>query len=155
MYTVALENLGHGNVYGILFVGMHGVALEVTYIPKGGSKMNGPKFFRGAGKDRVGIHNHIHDNPVNALDNSDLKAVVAKDATLLQDRSMTRANFQGRFRKTTFGDFKSRPGRADEVSEASQEDYVFNQAKEEAALAAAAVTEAAAADGVIIEPSNG
>ena len=82
-------------------------------------------------------------------------AIVSKDALLLQDRSRNRASFQGRFRKTTFGDFKSRPGRADEVSEASQEDYVFNQAKEEAALAAAAVTEAAAADGVIIEPSNG
>ena len=33
-----LGKLGHGNVYGPLFVGMHGVALEVTYTPKGGSK---------------------------------------------------------------------------------------------------------------------
>ena len=113
--------------------------------------MNGPK----VQWDMQGHHNHIHDNPVNATDNGDLKAVIAKDALLLQDRSMTRAHFQGRFRKTAFGDFKGRPGRADEMSEASQEDYVFNQAKEEAALAAAAVTEAAAADGVIIEPSNG
>jgi len=118
--------------------------------------MNGPKFSRGNGKDRVGIHNHIHDSPINATDNGDLKAVIAKDATLLQDRSMTRAHFQGRFRKTAFGDFKGRPGRADEMSEAKQEDYVFNQAKEEAALTAAAVTEAAAAEGVVIEePSNG
>ena len=82
-------------------------------------------------------------------------AIVAKDALLLQDRSMTRAHFQGRFRKTAFGDFKNRSGRYDEMAEAAQDDYVFNQAKEEAALAAAAVTEAAAADGVIIEPSNG
>jgi hypothetical protein len=117
--------------------------------------MNGPKFSRGAGKDRVGIHNHIHDNPVNATDNGDLKAVVAKDATLLQDRSTTRAHFQGRFRKTAFGDFKNRSGRYDEMAEASQDDYVFELAKEEAALAAAAVTEAAAADGVIVEESNG
>ena len=34
-------------------------------------------------------------------------AIVAKDALLLQDRSMTRAHFQGRFRKTAFGDFKN------------------------------------------------
>ena len=119
--------------------------------------MNGPKFSRGNGKDRVGIHNHIHDSPINATDNGDLKAVIAKDATLLQDRSTTRAHFQGRFRKTAFGDFKHKPGRADEYNEAKQEDYVFEQAKEEAALAAAAVTEAAAADGVILEdgPANG
>ena len=81
-------------------------------------------------------------------------AIVAKDALLLQDRSTTRAHFQGRFRKTAFGDFKGRPGRAEEMSEAKQDDYVFNQAKEEAALAAAAVTEAAAADGVIVEEPN-
>ena len=117
--------------------------------------MNGPKFSRGNGKDRVGIHNHIHDSPINATDNGDLKAVIAKDATLLQDRSMTRAHFQGRFRKTAFGDFKNRPGRAEELSEAKQDDYVVELVMEEAALAAAAVTEAAAADGVIIEPSNG
>jgi hypothetical protein len=120
--------------------------------------MNGPKFSRGAGKDRVGIHNHIHGvNPHGALIITDkpLAEVIAADATLLQDRSMTRAHFQGRFRKTAFGDFKGRPGRADEMSEASQEDYVFNQAKEEAALTYAAVTEAAAAVGVIVEESNG
>jgi hypothetical protein len=117
--------------------------------------MNGPKFSRGSGKYRVGIHNHIHDNPVNATDNGDPKGIIAKDALLLQDRSMTRAHFQGRFRKTAFGDFKGRPGRADEMAEAKQDDYVFSLDKEEAALAAAAVTEAAAADGVIIEPSNG
>ena len=116
--------------------------------------MNGPKFSRGSGKDRVGIHNHIHDNPVNATDNGDLKAVIAKDALLLQDRSMTRAHFQGRFRKTAFGDFKGRPGRYDEMAEASQDDYVFNQAKEEAALAAAALDEAAAAAGVVVEEPN-
>ena len=84
-----------------------------------------------------------------------LAEVMAADALLLQDRSTTRAHFQGRFRKTAFGDFKGRPGRADEMSEAKQEDYIFAQAKEEAALAAAAVTEAAAADGVIVEESNG
>ena len=116
--------------------------------------MNGPKFSRGAGKDRVGIHNHIHHNPVNATDNGDLKKVIEADALLLQDRSTTRAHFQGRFRKTAFGDFKGRPGRAEEMSEAKQDDYVFELAKEEAALAAAAVTEAAAADGVIVEEPN-
>ena len=80
-----------------------------------------------------------------------VSAVIAKDALLLQDRSMTRANFQGRFRKTVFGDFKHKPGRADEISEAKQDDYVFNQAKEEAALEAAKVAEAAAADGIVVE----
>ena len=81
-------------------------------------------------------------------------AIVAKDALLLQDRSHDRANFQGRFRKTAFGARKNRQGRAEEMAEAKQDDYVFNQAKEEAALAAAAVTEAAAADGVIVEEPN-
>ena len=77
--------------------------------------------------------------------------VIEADAKLVQDRSTTRAHFQGRFRKTTFGDFKNRLGRAYEQSEALQDDYVFNQAKEEAALEAAAVIEAAAADGVVVE----
>ena len=119
--------------------------------------MNGPKFSRGAGKDRVGIHNHIHHNPVNATDNGDLKKVIEADAKLVQDRGTSRASFQGRFRKTAFGDFKGRPGRANEMAEAKQDDYVFELAKEEAALAAlaaAAVTEAAAADGVIVEEPN-
>ena len=113
--------------------------------------MNGPKFFNGVGKNRVGIHNHIHDNPVNANDNGDLKAVIEKDATLLQDRSGDRRSFQGRFRTTAFGDFKHKPGRADEHSEALQDDYVFEEAKAEAAAAATAITEAAAKDGVIME----
>lgn len=82
-------------------------------------------------------------------------AIVAKDALLLQDRSTNRAHFQGLFRKTAFGDFKGRPGRSDEFSEAKQDDYIFEQAKEKAALDAAAVTQAAAADGVVIEESNG
>jgi hypothetical protein len=116
--------------------------------------MNGPKIL----VDKIvapGVLVERGRHPVNATDNGDLKAVIAKDALLLQDRSRNRASFQGRFRKTAFGDFKNRSGRYDELAEASQDDYVFNQAKEEAALAAAAVTEAAAADGVIIEPSNG
>jgi hypothetical protein len=113
--------------------------------------MNGPKFSNDFGK---GIHNHIHDNPGNASDNTDLKAVIAKDALLLQDRSTTRAHFQGRFRKTVYGDFKNRPGRADEQSEALQHDYVFEQAKEEAAWAAQAIVDAAAADGVIVEDTT-
>ena len=117
--------------------------------------MNGPKFSRGAGKDRVGIHNHIHDNPVNATDNGDLKAVIAKDALLLQDRSHNRASFQGRFRKTVFGDFKGRPGRAIEQVSGLMEDHEFEDKKAEAARTAVAVTEAAAADGVIVEESNG
>jgi hypothetical protein len=116
--------------------------------------MNGPKFFNGVGKNRVGIHNHIHDNPVNATDNGDLKAVIEKDATLLQDRSGDRRSFQGRFRTTAFGDFKHNPGRADEHSEALQDDYVFEEAKAEAAAAATATVEAAAADGVIVEEPN-
>ena len=82
-------------------------------------------------------------------------AIVSKDALLLQDRSRNRASFQGRFRKTTFGDFKSRPGRAIEQVSGLMEDHEFEDKKAEAARTAAAVTEAAAADGVIIEPSNG
>lgn len=114
--------------------------------------MNGPKFVNDNGE---GIHNHIHDNPVNATDNSDLKAVVAKDALLLQDRSLARATFQGRFRKTAFGDFKNRPGRTTEYVEALMDDHEFEDQKAEAAGNAAALTDAAAADGVVIEESNG
>ena len=99
-------------------------------------------------------HSHIH-GVVKFTPDLNISKVIEADAKLAQDRGQDRAHFQGRFRKTAFGDFKGRPGRADEISEAKQDDYVFNQAKEEAALAAAAVTEAAAADGVIIEESNG
>ena len=116
--------------------------------------MNGPK----VQWDMQGHHNHIHGatpHKPTVVTDKPLAEVMASDALLLQDRSHNRASFQGRFRKTAFGDFKGRPGRADEMSEASQEDYVFNQAKEEAALTYAAVTEAAAAVGVIVEESNG
>jgi len=113
--------------------------------------MNGPKFFNGVGKSRVGIHNHIHDNPVNATDNGDLKAVIEKDATLLQDRSGDRRSFQGRFRTTAFGDFKGKPGRAPETVQAQIENIAFDEAKAEATAAATAITEAAAKDGVIME----
>ena len=82
-------------------------------------------------------------------------AIVAKDALLLQDRSTTRAHFQGRFRKTAFGDFKGRPGRTPEHLEGLMEDHEFEDKKAEAARTAVAVTEAAAADGVIVEESNG
>jgi hypothetical protein len=80
--------------------------------------------------------------------------VIAKDATLLQDRSMTRAHFQGRFRKSAFGDFKHKPGRATEELEAMREDHEFEDKKAEAAREAAAVTEAAAAEGVIVEDNE-
>jgi hypothetical protein len=83
-----------------------------------------------------------------------IAAVIAKDATLLQDRSGDRRSFQGRFRTTAFGDFKHKPGRADEHSEALQDDYVFEEAKAEASAAATATVEAAAADGVIVEEPN-
>jgi uncharacterized membrane protein YebE (DUF533 family) len=97
---------------------------------------------------------HAQDKTQSEIGNPEVSAVIAKDALLLQDRSMTRAHFQGRFRKTAYGDFKNRPGRADEQSEALQDDYVFNEAKTEAALAAQAIIEAAAADGVVVEDTT-
>ena len=106
--------------------------------------MNGPKFYRGAGKNRVGIHTHIHDNPVNASDNSDLKAVIAKDAALLQDRSTARAHFQGRFRKTAFGDFKNSSGHKPEHTEAMATNDCVDEAKK-------VIVDAATEAGVIIE----
>lgn len=102
-----------------------------------------------------GTHNHIHGvkpHQPAVVSDQPIADIIAKDAALVQDRGLTRANFQGRFRKTTFGDFKGRPGRSDEMSEAKQEDYVFEQAKEEAALAAAELVDAAAATGIVIEP---
>lgn len=83
-----------------------------------------------------------------------VSAVVAKDALLLQDRSMNRAHFQGRFRKTAFGDFKGRPGRLPEMEEAALADVAFNAEKASAAIAAAAVVDAAAQDGVVIEDAS-
>lgn len=77
--------------------------------------------------------------------------VIEADAKLVQDRSMDRAHFQGRFRATTYGDFKNRSGHGDEHSEALQDDYVFEEAKTERELAQAAIVDAAAADGVIVE----
>ena len=97
-------------------------------------------------------HQHIPEVPTPAQ--SEAAAVIAKDATLLQDRSMTRAHFQGRFRKTTFGDFKGRAGRGTEHIEALMEDHEFEDKKAEAARETAAVAEAAAANGVVTEPSN-
>ena len=104
-----------------------------------------------------GKHSHIHGlatkNRTKYVDYN-VTALVAKDALLLQDRSHDRASFQGRFRKTAFGDFKGRPGRATEHIDGLMEDHEFEDKKAEAARAAAAVTEAAAADGVIVEEPN-
>lgn len=112
--------------------------------------MNGPKITKDNGKGR---HHHHHGVVVYTPDLT-ITTTSENDAKLVQDRSTDRAHFQGRFRATAFGDFKHKPGRADEQSEASQDDYVFEQAKEEAALAAAAVVEAAAADGVVVEDNE-
>lgn len=98
-------------------------------------------------------HSHVH-GVVKLVPDLDITKVIEKDATLLQDRSGDRRSFQGRFRTTAFGDFKHKPGRADEHSEALQDDYVFEEAKAEAAAAATATVEAAAADGVIVEEPN-
>lgn len=106
--------------------------------------MNGPKFYRGAGKNRVGIHNHIHDNPVNASDNSDLKAVIAKDAALAQDRGAVRASFQGRFLKTVFGDFKNRSGHGQEQTDAIAANNFIDAAKK-------VLVDAATEAGVVLE----
>jgi hypothetical protein len=114
--------------------------------------MNGQKFPNDFGKS---LHNHIHDNPANATDDSSLRAVIEKDALTRQDHTTDRAHFQGRFRATTYGDFKNMPGRAPEMAEALQEDYVFEEAKREAEFNAAKLAEAAATDGVILEePPN-
>lgn len=110
--------------------------------------MNGPKFVNDFGK---GVHSHIHDLPVNASDNIDIKQVVAKDAALVQDHTTDRAHFQGRFRATTFGDFKNRSDHAPELLEAQIEDHEREDAKALATEAAAELETAAAATGVIVE----
>jgi hypothetical protein len=73
--------------------------------------------------------------------------------TVKGDRSMTRAHFQGRFRKTAFGDFKNHPGRDVEMADAQLEDGMFNAAKAAGAITIE-VIEAAAADGVILEDGS-
>jgi hypothetical protein len=99
-----------------------------------------------------GQHLHSHRLPIV---NTEVEEVVSKDATLIQDRSGDRRSFQGRFRATAYGDAKHEPGRAPEMSDAQFENKLFDSAKTAAAEQAEAVTEAAAADGVILEPDNG
>jgi hypothetical protein len=83
--------------------------------------------------------------------------VIEADAALVQDRGLTRANFQGRFRKTAFGDFKGRSRRAPEVMLAQIEYLDRRETARRAAEDAAELVDAAAATGIVIEPeqSNG
>ena len=99
-------------------------------------------------------HKHDHIHGVEKTVSIDTQAVIAKDAMLRTDNMITRQSFQGRFRKTVFGDFKGRAGRGTEHIEALMEDHEFEDKKAEAVREAAAVAEAAAANGVVTEPSN-
>jgi len=76
---------------------------------------------------------HTHNLP---MVNETTERVIAKDAALAQDRGTARASFQGRFRKTTFGDFKNRVGLSPELSEAQLEDHEREDAKAALAMAA-------------------
>ena len=89
-------------------------------------------------------HLHTHNLP---MVNETTERVIAKDAALAQDRGTARASFQGRFRKTTFGDFKNRSGRSPELSEAQIEDNDRSSQAEELLAASAEA-------GVIVEEPN-
>jgi ADP-ribosylglycohydrolase len=106
--------------------------------------MNGQKFPNDFGKS---LHNHIHDNPANATDDSSLRAVIEKDALTRQDHTTDRAHFQGRFRATTYGDFKNMPGRAPEMAEALVENRDRNERAKE-------LLDAATEAGVVIEDTD-
>jgi hypothetical protein len=97
--------------------------------------MNGPKT---KGDNR---HYHTHYLPVV---NVETKDIVDKDAALVQDHSTERASFQGRFRKTAFGDFKNRSGHKPEHTGAMAANDFVDEAKK-------VLVDAATESGVIIE----
>jgi hypothetical protein len=96
---------------------------------------------------------HLHSHHLPTID-KEVEKVVAKDATLIQDRSGDRRSFQGRFRATAFGDKKHNPSRKPEIGEAHIDNKLCDGAKAVAAERAEAVTDAAAADGVVIEETT-
>lgn len=93
-------------------------------------------------------HNHTHEAK---LVDFHVQEVIGKDGALAQDRSVTRAQFQGRFRATCFGDFKNRPGFASEMVEAQVEDHEREDAKAEEAAKVSEIVESAATEGVVLE----
>jgi len=101
-----------------------------------------------------GKHNHIHGVSRSLLtitDGQSIGELIGKDALLVRDHSAERAQFQGRFRKTSFGDFKHRPGFGPEIVEAQIEDHEHEDAKAVEANATAEIVKAAADAGVIVE----
>ena len=96
-------------------------------------------------------HKHSHTHGVVKLVNLDVQKVIAKDALLAQDRSAYRAQFQGRFRKTSSGDRKNRTGYSPEMRDAQVEDHEREDIKIEQAAQAEAIASAAADAGVLIE----
>ena len=117
--------------------------------------MNGSKFSKFASAVHRGAHNHIHGvsrvGLVTITEGQSIGGIIAKDRALKQDHSATRASFQGRFRKTSFGDFKNRPGHGPEMVEAQIEDHEREDAKAEWALGALDLAVAAADAGMVIE----
>lgn len=103
-----------------------------------------------SGTSKITGHHNQHHGVVKLVDFDVLK-VIENDGKLAQDRSTTRAHFQGRFRKTTFGDFKNHSGRNHEMVQAQIEDHEREDVKAEEVAAQAAVVEAAAAKGVVVE----
>lgn len=77
--------------------------------------------------------------------------IIEADGKLVQDHSRDRATFQARFRATTYGDFKNRPGRSLEYVEAAIEDHERDDQKAVDAAAKAELIEAAAATGIVVE----
>jgi len=90
-----------------------------------------------------GRHHHTH-GVVKLVKDLDITKTIEADVKLAQDHSHDRASFQGRFRKTAFGDFKHMPGRSPEFVEASIEDHEREDKKVE-------LETAAAASGVVLE----
>jgi hypothetical protein len=86
-------------------------------------------------------HYHTHYLPVV---NVETKDILDKDAELVRDHSTERASFQGRFRKTAFGDFKNRSGHKSEHTEAMAANDFVDEAKK-------VLVDAATESGVIIE----
>lgn len=97
------------------------------------------------------LRNLKHDNDAALAAQRQPSLVVDNDSKLAQDHGTDRAHFQGRFRATTFGDFKNRPGYAPEMVAAQIEYHEREDAAREAAETSAAITDAAAQDGVIVE----
>lgn len=117
--------------------------------------MNGPKMLvdeiiGGVVAETHGKHTH-HHGVVKLVPDLHISKVIEADSKLVQDHSTDRAHFQGRFRATTYGDFKNRPGHAPELLEAQIEDHEREDVKAAEAAVKIELETAAAAMGVVVE----